>query len=227
MQVNEDDDVLPKFVCTDCWSKSNRFHNFYNAVAEAKQIFLVNLVKVEEPEIFEIDRDPYADEVFNDPLLKIEPTGPGDKTCNAESADIGYGFESLKDYGFDGYSVALDTATDGNNESVEVKCEVLVGQKSTLIVDPSLDNVQKAKTTSVLAKECSSTFKDVQNLRKHLPQHNTLSTKLQCPQCPKKLLNRQKLVKHISNWHKMHKCHFCGREFTRSDQLKVCSFIHI
>lgn len=45
-QVSEDDH-LPKFVCTECWAKLADFHEFYEAVDEAKNEFLQSAVKEE------------------------------------------------------------------------------------------------------------------------------------------------------------------------------------
>lgn len=158
----------------------------------------MNLVKIEEPEIFEINRDFYADDVFNDPLLKIEPVGPGDKAYNVESADISDGFEMFEDYELDGHSAPKDTASGGNTDSVEVKCEVLVGQKSTLLVDQSLDNVQNARSTSELAKEiCEEDATSVlQNYRQSL-----LLRSFECDICKKRYKSKSDIRQHKITCH--------------------------
>lgn len=88
-------------------------------------------------------------------------------------------------------------------------------------------NADTNETPRIKCELCSSTFKNVKGLRKHLPIHNTHSAEVQCLQCSKTLPNRHKLIRHVANRHKVHKCQLCGREFIRSDQLKVWPFIHI
>lgn len=67
-----DDDILPKFLCNDCWPKLEQFHEFYNAVAEAKSVYLKNTVKEEVPHFVAINCDGID---FDDdrPSVKIEP----------------------------------------------------------------------------------------------------------------------------------------------------------
>lgn len=67
-----DDDILPKFVCCDCWAKLVKFHEFYNAVDEAKNLFLKDTVKDEEPNFIAINCDviDFEDDI---PSVKIEP----------------------------------------------------------------------------------------------------------------------------------------------------------
>lgn len=188
LQVNEDDDVLPKFVCPDCWSKSNQFHDFYNAVAEAQQIFLANLVKIEEPEIIEINCVPYSDEHLNDPLLKTEPTRQGDKIDDV--AHMNYGLDDL--------STAIDTISGADNESVQVKCEVHVGQKSALKGDSSSENVNTVEATPVLPREiCEGDATSVlQNYRQLL-----LLRPFECDICQKRYKSKNAIRKHKITCH--------------------------
>lgn len=195
LQVNEDDDILPKFVCTDCWCKSNEFHDFYNAVTEAQQIFLVNLVKTEEPEIIEINCVPYPDDAFNDPLLKTEPTGQGDQIDSV----------SLVDYGPDNLSTAIDTASAANNESVQLKSEPLIDQKSTLKGDFSSDNVQAAEAAPVLAREnCEKDATSVlQDYRQLL-----LLRPFECDICQKRYKSKKDIRQHQITCHGYNKGRF-------------------
>lgn len=56
MQVSEND-AFPKFVCADCWTKLKDFHEFYDAVNEAKSTFMKNAVKEEFPNFVAVDCD--------------------------------------------------------------------------------------------------------------------------------------------------------------------------
>lgn len=67
------DDILPKFVCSACWTKLENFHEFYNAVDKAKDIYLRNSMKVEFPNFVEVncdEGDEGDDEVRS---VKVEP----------------------------------------------------------------------------------------------------------------------------------------------------------
>lgn len=55
-QVDESDH-LPKLVCLDCWSKLQRFREFYNAVIGARANFLMTFIKSESPEFVEMNCD--------------------------------------------------------------------------------------------------------------------------------------------------------------------------
>lgn len=49
------DDIFPNFICTKCWLKLADFHDFYNAVDEAKSVFLRTVQKEEIPDDADID----------------------------------------------------------------------------------------------------------------------------------------------------------------------------
>lgn len=62
---------MPKFICNDCWPKLEKFHEFYDAVEEAKSIFLKNTTKEEVPNFIEINCDAIDfEEVI--PSVKVE-----------------------------------------------------------------------------------------------------------------------------------------------------------
>lgn len=85
-QVSEDD-ILPKYICIECWTKVMDFHKFYEAVDAAKQIFTNNSVKDETPNIFEINCD--AVEFDADiGLVKSEPSSDADESAdNSEQTE--------------------------------------------------------------------------------------------------------------------------------------------
>lgn len=69
-QVLENDDLLPKFVCVQCWAKLADFHEFYKAVDVARNAYFNNRVKEEVPNFIEINCDGFIGDV---PLVKNEP----------------------------------------------------------------------------------------------------------------------------------------------------------
>lgn len=71
-KVNENDN-FPKQICLDCWNTVESFHEFYNAANEAKNDFLLNFVKNEEPDAMVVDGD--FDECHPNFLtVKLEPS---------------------------------------------------------------------------------------------------------------------------------------------------------
>lgn len=40
-------DALPKWICTDCWQKTEQFHEFHRAVQQAQNNYLAAIVKCE------------------------------------------------------------------------------------------------------------------------------------------------------------------------------------
>lgn len=59
-------------MCGECWPKLKQFHEFYNAVSEAKQIYVKNNVKEEVPHFIAINCDgiDFDDDI---PSVKVEP----------------------------------------------------------------------------------------------------------------------------------------------------------
>lgn len=103
-QLNETDN-LPKWICLDCWIKSKYFHEFYNAVATAKNIYLTNLVKAQVPTFFEIDCNPFARE-YDIPSVEDEAIIGED--ANSKESPTDNAFET-------------ESSTQENND-IDVKC---------------------------------------------------------------------------------------------------------
>lgn len=82
------------------------------------------------------------------------------------------------------------------------------------------------KMPRVKCKLCPGTFKFMRGLRMHMKRHHVISAELQCPHCPKKLLNKHLFTAHVLNRHKykIHTCDLCKREFRSPLELKVKIF---
>lgn len=172
MQVKEHEDVLPKFICVDCWIKLKYFHDFYNTVAEAKSVFLKNSVKSEEPTFFEINcSSPRYD--FDIPSVKIEPLNdietesfePSAHYCLelehvTPSNDCSIEHASENGFGDDTHSVGNGSDDDSedmefaeNAKNNKVKCEGKSGVESASIFERNTDGTLSAKATAQLATQ--------------------------------------------------------------------------
>lgn len=81
-QVSKDDH-LPNTICRLCWITLKNFHEFYNAVNEAKSHFLMTFVKIEEPKFMEINWDTFGED-SDIPVVKHDST----TDCIAAVEDI-------------------------------------------------------------------------------------------------------------------------------------------
>lgn len=50
-------DLLPKYVCCQCWNQLSKFHDFYVAVNEARIVYLASTVKIEDATVCEVNID--------------------------------------------------------------------------------------------------------------------------------------------------------------------------
>lgn len=69
----ENDDHLPRFVCSHCWTKLTSFHEFYKAVEESKTAYLRwrSAPEKEIPDFLEINCEIFVEDVI--PSVKEEP----------------------------------------------------------------------------------------------------------------------------------------------------------
>lgn len=146
LQVSENDDILPKFICTDCWNKLNQFHDFYNTVAEAKTHFLANLVKIEETnfkgaDVCEDDMPPVK-------TILINEDGPS----SLRSIDDRFEIESLQNQDFHDF-LFDDRLNDLEEIDEKIECEEIACAKSASKYDPVLDKTLTAEVAAVLAKQ--------------------------------------------------------------------------
>lgn len=77
---------------------------------------------------------------------------------------------------------------------------------------------------------CGESFKNERSMLTHVKiMHGQEGQSFQCPKCPKISPTEQSLAKHIKTVHhyKVHKCHWCSREFKNHRALKVGSHILI
>lgn len=120
IQISEND-IFPKFVCADCWTKLESFHEFYSAVDKAKSIFLKKCVKAENPSLVEINCDFIELDgefhSFRDELVDyVDPATPEGKAIKTESQS---NLEKIECESRDHSKVGI-FATDGiGNESDE------------------------------------------------------------------------------------------------------------
>lgn len=70
-----ENDLLPKFVCTECWTNLSKFHQFYITVNEAKEAYLAQIVKNELSNIREDKSELKITSSKNEATEIIEPNG--------------------------------------------------------------------------------------------------------------------------------------------------------
>lgn len=68
-------DLLPKFVCSQCWNQLSKFHDFYVAVNGARITYLASTVKIEDANMSEVNIDYFGiatDIPDDEPMVKVE-----------------------------------------------------------------------------------------------------------------------------------------------------------
>lgn len=158
LQVNEHDEHLPKFICLDCWIKSKYFHEFYNAVADAKNAHLTNLVKTDEPTFIEVNCNLHGYD-SDIPSVKVEAIiSDGDDDDNANCIDatdnnneFEIEHETQPNHDFDGYGSEDDF--NGMNTSVIDNNDQVNREETASKHDPITDVTIGANAAAELAKK--------------------------------------------------------------------------
>lgn len=159
-------------MCLYCWTKLANFHEFYNAVETAKNIYLASDVKTEEPNFTVVNCDLIE---FGDDAVKAEPKeelaplgksavesdGPQDKELNRDS----------KDY---------DGAASVSSSTVFAKSSVT--KKGITKSKNNIDHLV-ADYIDMACEICEHPFKTLKKARGHLRGiHKLRSIKVKCCQ---------------------------------------------
>lgn len=122
-QITENDH-LPKSICRDCWSKLERFHQFYEAVNEAKHNYLANFVKIEAMNFVEINCDAFESD-RNAPIIK-------DEVVNFIQAGIrSPSLENKSDSRPHGQSKQLENSSKYSSEATTIPNHIIDTQPAT------------------------------------------------------------------------------------------------
>lgn len=168
-QVNENDDVLPKFICTECWDKSKYFNEFYNAVAEAKNIYLKGLVKTEQPPFAEVNCDAGSEFVVL-PSAKIKGDIDEDESSTGHTDN---GFDSDKEslQNDDSVECGIDEQLNSieafkHDDNDKINCKENIRKETTPKNDLIPGGVLSAKDAAKLAikvykRTCTDSEKNV------------------------------------------------------------------
>lgn len=225
--MSEDDEVLPKFICTDCWIKSKYFNEFYNAVAEAKNVYLMSLVKTEQPPIAEVNCDSASDDlVLAD--VKFEPVidedtssiGPTDNGFDSDEEPLQN--DNSVECGIDEHLNDIEALKADNND--KIKCE----RNTTSKYDSVAGGLSAASAAAELAKKvyektstksekdafkklipdyydmkcesCNVVFKSLNQSYEHYrDKHDNTKVKMKC--CPQPVLTsdiREHIIHHLN-----------------------------
>lgn len=186
MQVHKHDELMPKFVCTHCWTKLANFHEFYTAVDAAKHIYLGKFVKEEVPNFIEINCDGFAE---NFPPVKDEPTINSKLLpvvhFNDNSEELGDSIESIAINTRDAEHIECDEeAIRDNYDSVMYE---VTEQESTAIDD--VDDMPHSPKMEVVDEETVQTL----NIR--------------CGLCGRSVCKSSEAVNHYRSEHGEHAPH--------------------
>lgn len=157
-------------MCADCWTKLESFHEFYNAVDEAKSIYLSNFVKAEDLSFVEINCDVIeSDEEFNsignEHMDYVEPaTSDGQATKTENQSNFEKIEYDLNDNSEGGVSAAdvIDNESDEDGFRIKFdgkKVKFGLDCNRTMPDQPSTIPVELAKKISEYKKNGERTPK--------------------------------------------------------------------
>lgn len=121
-QIDVKDEFLPKFICPDCWMKSNYFHEFYNSVAEAKRRYLRKAAKrSEKPTFIEVDCN-LAENDCDMPFIKVETIIEEDPS-SIDPKRNGFDIENRFEHGSSSADLVNAMESVKNEEFVGLECD--------------------------------------------------------------------------------------------------------
>lgn len=222
-QVSEND-LLPKFLCLDCWIKLDYFHEFYNAVAEAKTNFFGNSVKIEEPTFIEVncnaDVDFEAERI--EPIIEPQPlidnnrtfetyASPSDNDCNGNFAGNDDYFNDNDDDDVDGNSAEkmLNNKIDSNENGKSTERTI----KRESIVEQTLDSNALAELAKTILGIYNATISrtDKRNANKKFMQMTPKYFDMICELCDYK----------FQSFHQAY-THYRQKHYTSTVNVKCC-----
>lgn len=202
VQISEDD-IFPKFVCTDCWTKLAHFHDFYNAVDEARDIYLKQTVKEELPSNITESNGDGGDgdgdgDVDDNVSVKIEPMDFDVDKWEMESQKLeaeyrmlqsNDAFENIENVDFD-----LEYVDDECEIQNSIETSDEFSTSKVIVLSKNTDEKPFAKkcTTNNAAPEisdlmsmncfyCNFQFNTLSQLIKHFQsEHNDRCIKIRC-----------------------------------------------
>lgn len=185
-------------MCTECWNKLQDFNKFYNAVDEAKNIYLNRTAKEEVPESNGINVD--ADECDDDiASVKSEPLdfdaevwkeqSPQEVSLSTQKSFYEYEYENGKEYYYISEEVTDDRKIQNSiikeNEMsttrVVVLPKVITDTPATINGTPQI-----SKRMSMTCERCDLPIKTLSELIKHYQdEHKEERIQMKC--CETKL----------------------------------------
>lgn len=193
VQVSEDD-ILPKYVCIDCWTKLSDFNKFYNSVDEAKDIYLKRTVKEEMPNVFEISCD--ADDIDGDNVsVKMEPMDHNfeewlDDGSFENHPPDGHYEHGEADNGFINYEAIVE----------ESKFMNWTAEENELATTKVIALPQSITAQSINGKSVKISLAPCTGTTANAPQISN-SIKMTCAKCNLSIKTVSELIKHNRNEH--------------------------
>lgn len=145
-QVREND-LLPKFLCLDCWIKLNYFHAFYNAVTDAKNMFLMNFVKIEEPKFIEVN----CNAVDLDAAISAERI-ESSACINIEETSTEVFSQAIETHHDESNNESNAAFADNDNLNDDDEISNAKGTEAAIKSKPIVEDVMDPKAVSELAK---------------------------------------------------------------------------
>lgn len=192
-------DILPKFLCLNCWTKSSDFHEFYNVVDEAKCIYLSNSVEEQVPDFVQVECNSF---VYDDDIhtVKIEPMTFDDDINRVEPPHHANSANEIRN------SIAVKIA-NVNGIQYEITNDKLKSDANltTKLADPIVSDVLSTAAAAELAskiyeKTCKSAKMDFLRL---VPNYFDMN----CEKCNYKFTALHKVYSHYRDQHKQTEIH--------------------
>lgn len=241
-QVNENDDVLPKFVCANCWIKAADFHTFYNSVIDGTQIYFAKSIKYEEPIFNEINSDNFVVASADIRSVKLEPKIEFDERLEHVSSNGPLEYDEYNvvsigrictQFNSDSEPI-LKESSDGEKEKKEI---IKIAKRSPIDENPenvtNYDHFDLTKqiaefpSSDLTCEFCETNFQSFGEAKRHYQtQHKNTHGYIKC--CKRRLKTRAHIIEHIK-WHlnpNTFKCTKCQKIFDSQTNLRRHSILH-
>lgn len=230
-QVNENDDVLPAFICTACWTKARDFHDFHESVGEAQRNYTEIPVEVKQSADIETANTTLVDS-NRDEYVELMNNVETSMKSEIESDDNDFSNRDFKEESSDQDDVydPIDCQQSSVCQSKEPPSE------PSKIVTTDLATQVYAKTSKAAKAEfvklipnyfdmicqfCDSTFTSLNKVSEHYQRkHNNVKVQMKC--CPAVIAMadvRDHILHHLNP--NLFTCGECGKRFELGRQYRV------